>query len=175
VLRRDRVIVRPELCNASLAAGARMLTMVEFRSGRFPPLQGEQEQINPDLWGRRLADFLREGLAREGYQTDHPVAEDWGWCVRLLNQPFSTWIGCGHYQEHDDSYLCFIQPDRPRVWKGLRRIDTREHVARLQQAMDKVLSVDLSIYAKRWWTAEAFNEPSASNHRELDPIEPESV
>jgi hypothetical protein len=136
-----------------------MLTLLEFRSDKFPPLEPEQERINPQLWGRRLADFLREGLAREGYQTDKPGAEDWGWCVPLLNQPFSMWIGCGHYQDHDDSYLCFIEPHKPRVWKGLRRVETREQVGRLQQAMDKVLSADPSVYAKRWWTAEDFNQP----------------
>jgi len=35
-----------------------MKTQVEFRSGKFPPYEGEQEQINPDLWGKRLAEYL---------------------------------------------------------------------------------------------------------------------
>lgn len=41
-----------------------MLTQVEFRSDKFPAMEGEEKLINPDLWGRRLADFLCEGLAR---------------------------------------------------------------------------------------------------------------
>ena len=31
-------------------------TQVEFRSRKFPPYEGEQEQINPGLWGIRLAE-----------------------------------------------------------------------------------------------------------------------
>ena len=41
-------------------------TYVEFRSERFLPIDGEQEQVNPGLWGKRLADFIREGLRGEG-------------------------------------------------------------------------------------------------------------
>jgi hypothetical protein len=63
------------------------------------------------------------------------------------------------YLNHEDSYLCFIEPHKPRMWSGFRRVDTREHVAKLQQAMDKVLSDNLSIREKRWWTFEEFNQP----------------
>jgi len=35
-----------------------MKTQVEFRSSRFPPYDGEEEQINPGLWGKRLAEYL---------------------------------------------------------------------------------------------------------------------
>ncbi len=33
-----------------------MKTQVEFRSSKFPPYDGEHEQINPGLWGKRLAE-----------------------------------------------------------------------------------------------------------------------
>ena len=33
-----------------------MKTQVEFRSSKFTPYEGEQEQINPGLWGKRLAE-----------------------------------------------------------------------------------------------------------------------
>ena len=32
-----------------------MKTQVEFRSKKSPPYDGEEEQINPGLWGKRLA------------------------------------------------------------------------------------------------------------------------
>jgi len=142
-----------------------MLTHVEFRSEKFPPFEGEEELINPDLWGRRLADFLREGLTRQGFELSEPGYEDWGCYIQVLNQPIKMWIGCGHYQDlrnpesDEDSYLCFIEPHKPRVWSGVRRVDTRAHIERLQQAMDKVLSEESSIREKRWWSFEDFNEP----------------
>jgi hypothetical protein len=142
-----------------------MLTHVEFRSDRFPALEGEEDMINPDLWGRLLADFLRQGLIARGYEIPEPIAEDWGWCLRVLNQPFSVWIGCGHYQEYPDSYLCFIEPHKAHVWKFFRRISTITQVQALQIAMDEVLAEGADIRAKQWWTHEEFNSPSKYRNR----------
>jgi hypothetical protein len=137
-----------------------MQTHVEFRSDRFPPLEGEEELINPDVWGKRLADFLREGLHNQGFETGEPSAEDWGWVVPVLNAPFRLWIGCGHYQEYPDGFLCFIEPHRPFIRRLFKKIDTQEHIAALQRAMDTILTEEAGIRAKRWWTHEEFNYPN---------------
>jgi|SRR5579864_1589837 len=137
-----------------------MLTHVEFRSDLFPPVEGEEKLINPGLWGKRLADFLRKGLREEGFETKEPIAEDWGWIVPVVNHSFRLWIGCGHYQEHPDGFLCFIEPHKPFVWKFLRKIDTSERISGLREAMDKILVSEPGIRGKRWWTYEEFNNPS---------------
>jgi hypothetical protein len=137
-----------------------MLTHVEFRSDRFPALEREEKLVNPGLWGKRLADFLRDGLRGEGFETGEPVAEDWGWLVPVLSERFRLWIGCGHYQEYPDGFLCFIEPHKPFVRKFLMKVDTRERIAALQHAIDRVLTEDAGIRAKRWWTYEEFNNPS---------------
>jgi hypothetical protein len=47
------------LLNTSLTSEGRIMeTHVEFRSNRFPPYDGEEEQINPGLYGKRLAGFF---------------------------------------------------------------------------------------------------------------------
>jgi len=134
-----------------------MQTHVEFRSDRFPPLEGEEQLVNPDLWGKRLADFLREGLRTEGIETKEPIAEDWGWVVPVVNESFQAWIGCGRYQQYPDGYLCFVQPDKPFVRRLLKKVDTRPFMAALQQALDKILTEAEGIRAKRWWTSEEFD------------------
>jgi hypothetical protein len=134
-----------------------MLTHVEFRSDRFPPYEGEEERVNPGLWGQRLAEFLRDRLRAEGFETEEPLAEDWGWMLPIANRGFSLWIGCGHYQEYPDGYLCFIEPHKPYIRRLFKRIDTRRAIAALQQSMDKVLTEVSGIRAKRWWTHEEFN------------------
>jgi hypothetical protein len=136
-----------------------MQTHVEFRSDRFPALEGEEKLVNPELWGKQLADFLRAGLRGQGFETKEPVAEDWGWVVPVVNKSFRLWIGCGHYQECPDGFLCFIEPHTPFVRKLFKKIDTRERIAALRQAMDKVLAEDAGISSKRWWTYEEFNNP----------------
>jgi hypothetical protein len=141
-----------------------MLTYVEFRSDRFPPYEGEEEQISPGKWGKRLPEFLRERLRAEGIVTEEPCAEDWGWGIPMAGGPFRMWIGCQNY-EHDDGYLCFIEPHKASVWRRFRRIDTRESVARLQAAMDRILTEEEGIRAKRWWTHEEFNFTSTPRSR----------
>ncbi len=134
-----------------------MLTHVTFRSDRFPAYDGEEKQINPGLWGKRLAEFLRDNLRKERFETQEPIAEDWGWIVPVANDEFSLCICCGHYQEHPDGFLCFIEPHTPFVRKLLRKIDTQARVASLQRAMDKVLSEADGIREKRWLTPDEFN------------------
>ena len=45
-----------------------MKTQVEFRSSKFPPYEGEEKQINPGLWGKRLAELLGAETIRKGDQ-----------------------------------------------------------------------------------------------------------
>lgn len=138
-----------------------MKTHVEFRSDRFPPYEGEEEQINPGRWGKRLAEFLCEGLRQQGYAPSEPVAEDWGWAVGIAQDPFPLWIACGCYPEYDDGFLCFIQPDTPTIRKWFRTFDTREQVEALQRAIDEVLAESAGIRGKRWWTSKEFNNPGS--------------
>jgi hypothetical protein len=138
---------------------AAVLTHVEFRSDSFPACEGEEDQINPGLWGKRLAEFLCERLRAEGFRTEEPVAEDWGWRIDVVNDRFKLWIGCGHYQEYLDGSLCFIEPHRPQIPKLFRLVDTQEHVSSLQETLDRILSEADGIQAKRWWTHQQFNNP----------------
>lgn len=138
-----------------------MQTHVEFRSDRFPAYDGEEEQINPGVWGKRLAEFLRDSLRTEGFETRDLIAEDWGWIVPIVNEPFSLWIGCANYSENPDGFHCFIVPHTPFVRKPLRKIDTQERVASLQRAMDKILSEPAGIREKRWWTHAEFTNPAS--------------
>jgi len=43
-----------------------MKTQVEFRSDIFPHNDCEEEEINPGLWGKRLAEYLQENLPHHG-------------------------------------------------------------------------------------------------------------
>lgn len=129
-----------------------MRTHVEFRSAKFPPYPGEEEGINPDLWGKRLAEYLRDELAARGIETGEIFAEDWGWVVPLRHEAFPMWIGCGHYQEYDDGYLVIIEPSKPTVRKAFfKKIDTTADVARVADALNAILNADPEIRAVRWW------------------------
>ena len=127
-----------------------MKTHVEFRSDRFPPYDSEEQQVNPDLWGKRLAEYLEQRLPAEGITTRGIGAEDWGWIVFVENDSFDLWVGCGHQHGDDDELLCFIHPDKPMVRRWLRRIDTTDGIERLAEALDRILRADPDVHDLCW-------------------------
>jgi hypothetical protein len=129
-----------------------MKTQVEFRSDKFPPYEGEEEQINPNRWGKRLAEYLERELNARGIETGRLVPEDWGWWLRVKSHGFSMWIGCGNYEEYPNGYLCFVEPSKPVVWRLFRRIDTTEQVGRVTEALNQILASDPEIHGVRWWS-----------------------
>lgn len=52
-----------------------MKTHVEFRSDRFAPYPEEDEQVNPGIWGKRLAEFIATGLKSHGVAAREPFPE----------------------------------------------------------------------------------------------------
>ena len=137
-----------------------MKTHVEFRSNRFPPYDGEDKEINPGRYGKRLEQFISDGLRSEGFEPQESFAEDWGWVVPIRNEAFALWIGCGNYEEYSDGFLCFIEPHQPFIRRFFKKIETRDRVELLQKAMDKILSEEAGIREKQWWTEEEFNRPN---------------
>jgi hypothetical protein len=127
-----------------------MTILVEFHSNQFPPDAGEEAQINPGLWGKRLAEYLQASLPRYGIAVHGISPEDWGWMVELENPDFPLWIGCGHQDGEDREFLCFIEPSQPFVRKWFKKIGTRDHVNRVAAALETLLKSDAEIHAIRW-------------------------
>lgn len=130
-----------------------MKTQVEFRSSKFPPYEGEEEQINPGLWGKRLAEYLVQKLAERGIETERMVAEDWGWYVPVRNEGFRLALCCGHQSGDDDEFLCFTEPSTPIVKKLFRKIDATPHLTRLTEALQQILASDPEIRDVVWTEA----------------------
>jgi hypothetical protein len=136
-----------------------MKTHVEFRADAFPPYAGEEDEINPGRYGKRLVEFLARGLREKGFEPLEAVAEDWGWVLLIKNAGFPLWIGCGNYDAYPDAFLCFIEPHRPMVRRFLLwKVATSAKVCALQEAIDQLLSANPGIRDKRWWTYEEFNQ-----------------
>lgn len=128
-----------------------MRTHLEFRSAAFPASAGEDEEVNPGRYGKRLAEFLAAELSAQGYTVSRIGPEDWGWRIDLQNEAFPLWIGCGNYEEYPGGFLCFIEPSRPVVRKFLKRISTSEIIERLASAMDIIVRANDDISDPRWW------------------------
>jgi len=127
-----------------------MKTQVEFRSAKFPPYEGEEEQINPGLWGKRLAEYLVQKLAEKGIKTHDIIAEDWGWYVPIQNEGFRLALCCGHQYGDSDEFLCFTDPATPIVKKFFKKIDATAELTKLTEALRQILSSDPDIRDVTW-------------------------
>ncbi len=127
-----------------------MKTQVAFRSKNFPPYDGEEAQINPGLWGKRLAEYLVDKLKLHGIETEEIIAEDWGWYIPVSNEGFRLAICCGHQNGDDDEFLCFTDPATPIIRKFFKKIDATHELMRVVTAMDNILSSDPGITDIEW-------------------------
>lgn len=127
-----------------------MKTQVEFRSDKFPPYEGEEEQINPGLWGKRLAEFLVLRLSEKGIKTHAIIAEDWGWYIPVQNDGFRLAVCCGHQDGDDNEFLCFTDPATPVVKKFFKKIDASAQLTELTDALQQILSSDPDIRDVEW-------------------------
>lgn len=127
-----------------------MNTKVTFRSNKFPPYDDEEEQINPGLWGKRLAEYLVENLKGTGIETEEIIPEDWGWYIPIKNEGFRLAICCGHQNGDDDEFLCFTEPATPIIKKLFKKIDATEKLGRVVAALEKILAADPKIRNIEW-------------------------
>jgi hypothetical protein len=127
-----------------------MKTQVEFRSAKFPPYEGEEEEINPGLWGKRLTEYFAAKLAERGIATLEMSVEDWGCYLPVQNEGFPLGLCCGHQNADDDQFQCFTEPSTPKVKKFFRTIDATPQLTRLLDAVRQILESDPDIREVVW-------------------------
>jgi hypothetical protein len=138
-----------------------MLSHVEFRSNAFPAYESEEEEINPGRYGKRLAEFLSDGLKNRGEPVEELIPEDWGWIIPITNPDFNLWIGVGNYEEYPDGFLCFIEPHKEYIRKLFKKIHVADRIAQLRENIDAVVTSSNDIRDIKWWTHDESNNPSA--------------
>ncbi|MBK7954839.1 MAG: hypothetical protein IPK02_13300 [Candidatus Accumulibacter sp.] len=136
-----------------------MRAQFEFVSADFPPYPGEEQAINPGRYGRRLAEFLAQQLPAHGFPVRTVGVEDWGVMVELENPDYPLWIGCGNYEEHENGFLCFIEPATPYVRKWFRKFPNAPTLERLAAAIDSILLASGTVSSLRWWTENELRRP----------------
>jgi hypothetical protein len=125
-------------------------TQFEFKSTAFPAYPGEEEEINPGRFGKRLAEFLQTALPSYGFEVTNIGNEDWGWMVELKNEAFPLWIGCGNVDGTDDEFLCFVEPSRPEIRRMFKKIRTVEIMDKLGAAIEEALTKSGKVTDFRW-------------------------
>lgn len=127
-----------------------MHTQVEFRSSKFPPYEGEEAEINPGLWGKRLTEYLAQKLAERGIETEEFSVEDWGCYLPVKTDGFRMALCCGHQDGDEDQFLVVTEPSTPTVKKFFRTIDATAQLTRLLDAVREILAADPDIREVVW-------------------------
>ncbi len=130
-----------------------------FKSSKFEIEPGEDQDINPGIYGRQLAVWLKQRLEESGFVVEAINKEDWGRCLVCQRDPFMLWVGCGNVWDYagarsnDDAdpsekaltWHCFVTAEVPFWTRLFRRIDTASAVSKLNCALRDILSTDPQI------------------------------
>ena len=127
-----------------------------FRSARFEIEPGEDKEINPGIYGKQLAEWLKACLEDRGYKVEPIIHEDWGRCLMCSRRPFLLWVGCANMT--DLSASSDVPPPKEQItwhcfataevffWKKLlRKIETEPAVAKLYADLGAILTAEPSI------------------------------
>ena len=127
-----------------------MRTQVEFRSDKFPPYDGEEEQINPGLWGRRLTEYLSGKLEAKGIKTGSMAVEDWGCYLPIHLGDGRLALCCGHQDGDNDEFLVFTDPGSPITTRWFKKIDRTSEFTKLLDTLTDILESDPEIKDIVW-------------------------
>ncbi len=127
-----------------------MKTQVEFRSSKFPPYEGEEDEINPGLWGKRLTEYLAKKLGEKGIKTHEMIVEDWGCYLPIVHDGLRLALCCGHQSGEDDEFLVFTEPSKPKFKKLFRTIDVTSELTKILDALRHILESDPDIREITW-------------------------
>lgn len=124
-----------------------------FKSSKFEIEPGEDEEINPGVYGRQLAVWLKARLEDNGYSVEKIIDEDWGRCLMCSRDPSMLWVGCanvrdlnfpsGHAPNKEDVvWHCFVTAEVP-FWKRVfHREETTSAIAKLHADLGRILRAE---------------------------------
>jgi hypothetical protein len=82
-------------------------SLLEFASDAFPVIPGEDEETNPGLFGKSLAEWISLRLSEKGLPVEELVPEDFGWCVPVLFPPYRGYVACCVASETNSEWRVF--------------------------------------------------------------------
>jgi len=128
-----------------------------FKSSLFEIEPGEDEEINPGIYGRQVATWLKPKLNAAGFTVEDIINEDWGRCLMIQRSPFALWVGVGSVDDgqHVDGMLpsrdavvwhCFAVTEggfRMRMFGKKNEIESSR--AKLDAALQSILRAEPAI------------------------------
>ena len=134
------------------------MTDFYFKSDLFEVEPGEDEETNPQRYGKQLSQWLKTKFEGLGYGVEEVIPEDWGWCVMCQRTPYSLWIGCGNMDEGDTEtqfknipkkeeiiWHCFVVAEVPFFKRIFGKADTADGIKKLTRELEKILTSEPAV------------------------------
>ena len=120
-----------------------------FKSDLFEIEPGEDEEINPGVYGKQLASWLSNRLRTYGYDVE-VIGEDWGRCLMCSRSPYWLWVGCSNVYDKkllagkypatvDVTWQCFVVAEAFFLKRLFKRINTRRGEEKLHEELGQIL------------------------------------
>lgn len=100
--------------------------MLIFNSGAFSPEPGEDEATNPGIFGKRLAEWIRDGLPAAGFAAGEVIAEDFGWLVPVESKSHSLYVACSSTDEAAEEWRIFVFAEGGLISRLMGKGDRRQ-------------------------------------------------
>ncbi len=120
---------------------------------------GEDEEINPRMYGRQLAVWLKAQLEKRGHNIECIVAEDWGRCIMSSDEQFALWVGCGSSVDYDTAqpgdppppkesivWNCFPEAELTFWQRYVKKIDTGPALSKLDKDLSDIFATEPNIH-----------------------------
>src|SRR5262249_48237734 len=86
----------------------RQSPLLQFESSAFVDAPSTDEETNPGIFGKSLADWLSRQLQAQGSTPGDVVAEDFGWCVPLESKPYKLYVACSSAEDAVNLWQVFV-------------------------------------------------------------------
>ena len=113
--------------------------LLEFSSSGFAIFPGEDEETNPGIYGKALAQWVAEQLEPAGFRPHPVIAEDFGWCVPIESEPHSLYVACANVDELPDRWRVFAFAEGGIMARLSGRDRSAESLASLYAALKRCL------------------------------------
>ena len=112
---------------------------VIFSSPYFKVQPGEDEETNPGIYGKALAEWMATALRQRGVAVEGVIAEDFGRCVMVQRKPVMIWIGCANLEDSPGRWQIYIARERGLIAR-LRRADGAAELGALRTHYRAILN-----------------------------------
>jgi hypothetical protein len=117
---------------------------IHARSSRFAIEPGEDDEINPGIFGRAFAQWLATQLPALGWRVKGCIAEDFGRLVEVEDSKFRLFVACANGQDGEDSWQAYTFAEGGGLLGIFAKSDKQRLADRLLGDVERVLRSDPS-------------------------------